>query len=105
MPDYILCLTTTNNKDIALKIAKELLFTKSAACVNIVDKVNSLYWWKGKVEEDKEYLILIKTQAEKFRQVKRVIKEHHNYEVPELISFRIEKGLSSYLRWLTESLR
>lgn len=105
MPDYILCLTTTNKKDIALRIAKELLFTKSAACVNIVGRVDSLYWWKGKVEEDREYLILIKTQAKKFQQVRRVIEEHHNYEVPELISLRIEKGLPPYLKWLTESLK
>jgi periplasmic divalent cation tolerance protein len=99
----ILILTTTNSKENAKKIGKELVKTKSAACVNIIEKVTSIYSWKNEIVEDNEFLLIIKTKKDLFKKVEEKIKNLHSYETPEIISFDISKGSKEYLEWINSS--
>ncbi len=102
---YVVVLTTTPSRDISLKIAKEVVKNKLAACVNIVPSIYSLYLWKGKIEESSEELLVIKTKSEFINKLYNLIKSLHPYEVPEFIYLSIEGGSNGYLRWIDEELR
>jgi len=100
MSDYILVFCTINSKEQARKIANVLVKDRLAACVNIVNGVSSVYFWDGKIVEDDEFLMIIKSKSSLFDQLEHKIKEIHPYEVPEIISVEIEKGSEPYLDWI-----
>jgi periplasmic divalent cation tolerance protein len=95
---YKVAFVTASEQE-APKIAQTLVERKLAACVNLIP-IRSIYNWKGKIEDDKENLLIIKTKKDKIDQLKKSIKELHSYEVPELIVFSIEDGLPDYLNWI-----
>ena len=99
---YYLFIVTVNRLDDGKKIAKILIENKLAACVNIIQNVISIYEWKGKMEEDSEYILLIKTTEEKSDLLIQKIQEIHSYETPECVAFKIEKGSKQYLDWIDE---
>jgi periplasmic divalent cation tolerance protein len=99
-PGYLVVFITTSGYEEARKIADTLVDRKKAACVNIVPKVNSLFRWKGKIEEAEESLMVVKTRAELFTDVVSVVKSIHSYEVPEIIALPIVEGNPDYLEWL-----
>lgn len=99
---YILILSTASNIDEAKKISKELVKTRLAACVNILDNVTSIYEWENKICEDSEVLMVIKSKKDKFNDIEKKIKELHSYEIPEIISIDIVKGSGDYLNWIDE---
>ena len=99
---YYIFIVTVNKLDDGKKIAKILIENKLAACVNIIQNVISIYEWKGKIEEDNEYILLIKTREEKSDLLIQKIQEIHSYETPEIIAFKIEKGSEKYLNWIDE---
>jgi len=105
MTDHKLVLTTAGSQDEARAIARALLERRLAACVNIVSQIESIYRWKGAVEEAQEWLLLIKTSASVFDKVRAAIQELHSYEVPECICLTIEDGSSQYLEWIGDSVR
>ena len=78
---------------------------KLVACANIIKGVNSLFWWKGKVDEAKEQLIIVKTAKKNFNKIKKRVKELHSYEVPEIIALPITAGENDYLKWLDKSIK
>jgi len=84
----------------AERIAEEVLKLRLAACVNIVGKVRSRYWWKGRLDSADESLLLIKTRSELFGRLEQTVKRIHPYEVPEIIGVRIERGSKDYLDWM-----
>lgn len=98
--DPIIVLTTCNSSEIASLIAETLVTQKFAACVNILNGVESVYQWQGKVERDKEILLLIKTRKSLFSHVEHAIQELHDYELPEIIAVSIEAGEKHYLNWI-----
>jgi periplasmic divalent cation tolerance protein len=102
MTDKRIVLSTTGSEDEARKIAQHLVEHELAACVNIVPQVESIYRWQGKVESAREWLLLIKTTAEKFERVRDTIRELHSYDLPECIAVAIEDGSPEYLRWLAD---
>ena len=83
-------------------LAEKLLEEKLVACVNIINGVVSKYWWKGKMETDKESLLLMKTSASLVVNVIERIRELHSYDVPEVIVCNIEQGNPDYLAWIRE---
>ena len=104
MTDKRIVLSTAGSPDEARKIALHLVENQLAACVNIVPHVESIYRWQGKVESNREWLLLIKTTAEKFPAVCDAVRELHSYELPECIALSIEDGSCEYLDWLANSL-
>lgn len=95
---------TTGTREQAEKIVRSLLARKLIACANIVGPVSSLFWWKGKISEEDEFLVLMKTSAEIFERLATAIRQMHSYEVPEIIAVPIAKGNPSYLEWLSSTL-
>lgn len=103
MTEFIVVLVTTGSEEEAEKIARNLVEGKLAACVNIVSPIRSMYRWEGKIVDDKEWLLLIKTCESLFSQVEKQVKEWHSYEVPEVVALPILAGSQAYLRWVKES--
>ena len=75
-----------------------------AACVNVSGPVRSFYSWKGKLEDDREYLLLMKTRSDRFSQLEAAFEELHPYDVPELVAIPIEKGSAAYLGWIDDNV-
>ena len=99
-----LVLTTTGNSLQARRLAQQLLKKRLAACVTLVPRVRSLYWWRKRVEESGETLLLIKTRQPRLKSLFQQVKALHPYEVPEILALPISHGDPAYLRWLGESL-
>jgi len=100
---YIFFVTVPNIEE-GKRIAKILVENKLAACVNIIQKIFSIYWWKGKIEEDEEHLLLIKTTDEKKELLIKEIIKVHSYDTPECIGFKIDRGSEKYLNWIKENV-
>ena len=99
----ILVLTTTDKKSLAQKIASTLLKEKLVACVSILP-MESSYWWKGKIVNAKEFQVILKTKAENFKKIEKLIKKLHTYDLPEIISVNIEKAGKDYLTWIKSEI-
>ena len=99
-PANIVVFITTATEDEAHRIAQLLVNQRKAACVNIVPRVDSLFWWQGKLDSARESLLLVKTKASLFPEIAEKVKEIHSYEVPEIIALPIIAGSEDYLRWL-----
>jgi periplasmic divalent cation tolerance protein len=104
-PESILVLVTCGSEEEALKIAHSLVEERLAPCVNFISPVRSIYRWEGKIWDEKEWILIIKTQKERFGELERKVKSLHSYSVPEIIGLPIVEGASSYLEWLEETCR
>jgi len=93
---------TASNEDEAANIARALVEGRLAACVNIVRNLRSIYRWQGKVEDESEVLMIVKTQSSLFDSLSKIVKELHSYTVPEIIALPIVDGSEDYLKWLKE---
>ncbi len=102
MPEFIVVLLTCGSEEEALKIAHSLVEERLAACVNLISPVRSIYRWEGKIWDEKEWILIIKTQKERFEELEKKVKSLHSYSVPEIIGLPIVEGSSSYLQWLLE---
>ncbi|MEJ2110191.1 MAG: divalent-cation tolerance protein CutA [Acidobacteriota bacterium] len=96
----ILVLSTADSMELAVKIARTIVDESRAACVNIVPGVRSIYRWDGKLCDDSELLLLIKTSEENYKKVNSSIRNLHTYDTPEVISIPITAGDPEYLHWL-----
>jgi periplasmic divalent cation tolerance protein len=96
-------LSTAGSEQQARSIARRLVDERLAACVNIVGPMRSVYRWRDAVEEEAEFLLLIKTRASLLGRVERRVIEHHTYQVPELLALAPSGGSAAYLGWLLES--
>lgn len=105
MTDKRIVLSTAGSADEAHKIAHHLVEQRLAACVNIVPRIESIYRWQGKVESSEEWLLLIKTTAEKYAAVRDAIRQLHSYQVPECVAITIEDGSADYLEWIGNSVK
>lgn len=94
-------ITTVSKKTDAEKIAKVLIDGRLAACVQIIGPIKSIYRWKGKIENAKEWACLIKTRKTLYKKVESAIRKIHPYEVPEIIAVSIAQGSKDYLKWLS----
>lgn len=101
----LLIISTVPNEDVARDLSKILLEKRVAACVNIIPKVRSNYWWNGSIENSEEIILLIKTTEDKYDQLEDLIRKNHPYEIPEIIAFEIKKGFNKYLNWIKDETR
>ena len=100
----VIATTTTPNLETAERIARRLVDDRLAACVQIVDRIRSIYRWQGKVQEEPEALLVVKTAEALIPRIEALLREIHPYEVPELAAVPIASGSAAYLKWLAESL-
>jgi len=106
MTDFIQVSTAASTRANADRIAKTLVKSRLAACVQILGPVNSSYWWNGKLERATEWLCLIKAQSKDYRRIELAIRKNHPYKVPEILAFPIIAGNKEYLGWVrTETAR
>ena len=86
-------------------LAEFIVKNKLGACVNLISEVSSTYWWQGNIEHDREVLLVVKTNEEKFPELVEKVKKIHPYTVPEIIALPIVDGNGDYLKWIDESLK
>lgn len=105
MTDQIVVLSTAGSVEEAATIARRLVESRLAACVNLAPGVTSIYRWQGAIEESSECLMLIKTRRECFDALREEIARMHSYSVPEVIALGVAGGSPAYLEWLDRETR
>ena len=105
MTDKIVVIVTAASARECRKIAKHLVGARLAACVNVTQPIRSIYRWEGKIADEKEFLMLIKTTRELFPEIKTEISKIHSYHTPEIICLPIIDGSRNYLQWLSDSVK
>jgi periplasmic divalent cation tolerance protein len=95
-------MTSVGTEQQAVEISEELIARRLATCINIVPCLRSIYRWKGKVCEDTEYLLLIKTPRRMFERVSEAIRELHSYELPEILGLPVEAAESTFHAWILQ---
>ena len=98
--ESVVLLVTAADAEEARRIAEVLLKQRKAASVNIVPRVNSLFWWHGKIDSAEENLLIVKTKAPLLNEVIKLVKENHSYEIPQIIAMPIVGGTQDYMAWI-----
>jgi len=104
VPEFseVVILITAPSTEEAQKIAHSLVGEHLVACANIVSQIQSIFYWQGKVCDEKEVLIICKSRASLFGEISRRVKQLHSYTVPEIIALPIIRGSEDYIRWINE---
>ncbi len=102
--NFSITLVTTPDIAVARKIAQTLLEAHLVACVNLIPKIESHYWWEGKLEQSEEVLLILKSTSSHAEEVKLVVRSIHPFTTPEIVTFALDDGCESYLRWISESV-
>jgi periplasmic divalent cation tolerance protein len=97
---YVVIFITAGTDEEAQEVAKALLKKRHAACVNIVPKINSLFWWHETLDLAQESLLIVKSEASLVSEIVRLVKEVHSYETPEIVALPIIGGNPDYLDWI-----
>jgi periplasmic divalent cation tolerance protein len=101
--ESIVVYITAPGEEEALTLARALVESRLAACVNMVNNVRSIYSWQGRIEDDRELLMIVKTRRQLFERLSAKVRELHSYDVPEIIALPIVEGSPDYLKWIEES--
>jgi periplasmic divalent cation tolerance protein len=104
MTDYVQVLTTAGSEQEAEAIATTLVEKRLAACAQVVGPIASTYRWQGKVEREREWQCLAKTEVGLYHEVEAAIRRAHSYDEPEIIAMPILAGSPGYLAWISESV-
>jgi len=105
MANVRIVLTTVGVYEKAETLAHELVERRLAACVNLIGPIRSIYRWLGKIENEQEYLLLIKTTADRSVELAAAFTELHPFELPERVELDIAEGGAAYLSWIAEQVR
>jgi len=97
-------ITTSNQKD-ARKLGKMLVKERLAGCVNIIPEIESIYWWKGRIEHHDEAVLIVKTRRALVKRLIHFVKKYHSYTVPCINALPILEGNPDYLRWLAKETK
>lgn len=103
MTDVLVCFCTCPSLEVARALARTVVESRLAACVNVLPGVTSVYRWQDEVQEDAEVLLIVKTTAGAYPQLEETVRARHPYELPELIAVPVSRGISQYLSWLTDA--
>jgi periplasmic divalent cation tolerance protein len=96
---------TAGSKEEAGLIGRELLKARLAACVNIIENMNSMYWWQGEIQEDQEVILIAKTIASKVENLIEKVKEIHSYDCPCVVSLGVQDGNREFLDWIRDEVK
>ena len=102
LEEITVVMTSVGTEQQAVEISEELIARRLATCVNIVPCLRSIYRWKGKICEDTEYLLFIKTPRRLFEAVSSAIREFHSYELPEILALPVSQAEESFHRWILQ---
>lgn len=102
---HILVFITVPSREVGQQIADTLLENRLVACANIVPQITSIYHWQGTINQDDELLLIAKTKATLFDTLATTVKNHHPYDVPEVIAMPIVSGSTEYLTWIDTETR
>ncbi|UCB44410.1 MAG: divalent-cation tolerance protein CutA [Spirochaetota bacterium] len=102
MAEFVQVITTCDKADDAKKIGEELVKRRLCPCAQVSGPISSIYWWEGSIEKSEEWYCIAKAREERFKEVERVIKAIHSYEVPEIIAVPIVRGSDDYIFWMKE---
>ncbi len=105
MTDKIVVLVTAASLRESTKIARQLVEAKLAACVNITQPIRSIYRWQGKMADEREFLLIIKSTRELFPEIKAAVSKIHSYQTPEIICLPVIDGSENYLQWVSDSVK
>ncbi len=105
MTRYSVVLTTVSSEEEASKLAKSLVDSRLAACVSIIPNVTSVYNWKDQMQQDKEFMLMIKTASGLIHKLQAHFAGNHPYQVPEFLVLKIDEGSAAYLGWMEGWLR
>ncbi|MGW5261785.1 divalent-cation tolerance protein CutA [Microbispora sp. NPDC004025] len=100
MSHHVEARVTATDRDEADRIASAVVARRLAACAQVVAPISSTYWWAGEVQQAEEWLLLMKTTADRFEDLAACVRELHSYEVPEIIAVPIVQGTPDYLEWI-----
>ncbi len=101
--DLLVVVTSVGTEDQALDIAHALVRNHQAACVNLMPNVHSIYRWKGRVCDDGEFLLFIKTRAKEFAGVRETIQRMNTYELPEVLAYRVDDSSPAFASWIEKA--
>ena len=104
MTDKLVVLVTGSNSRECARIARHLLERRLIACASLVPQIRSLYTWEGKIADERECLMVLKSSREMFSELQAEIEKLHSYSVPEIIALPIVAGSPNYLTWIAESM-
>jgi periplasmic divalent cation tolerance protein len=103
--EYIEIHSTVASIEVARTICAAVVSARLAACVQVSSPILSSYWWHGKVEQAEEYFVTMKTTRDKFDELALMIRQHHSYELPEIVAVPIVDGTEDYLAWISAETR
>jgi periplasmic divalent cation tolerance protein len=101
--DLLVVVTSVGTEEQALDIAHALIRNRQAACVNLMPNVHSIYRWKGRVCDDGEFLLFIKTRAREFKGVRETIQKMNTYELPEVLAYRVDYSSPAFAAWTAKA--
>ena len=104
MTEYIQVYTTTENREDARKSSREVVGKRLAACAQVMGPITSTYWWKDSIEEEEEWLCIMKSTHELYRKLEKAIKGIHPYEEPEIVAVPLVAGSRGYLEWVEKEV-
>lgn len=105
MTDKVIIFVTAASRRECKKIARHLVETKLAACVNVSQPIESIYRWEGKIADEREFLLIIKSTGELFPEIEAEISKIHSYQTPEIICLPVIEGSRNYLQWVSDSVK
>lgn len=98
--DVLVVMVTAANMEEATKISQGVVSARLAACATMIPAVNSMYWWEGKIVNDQESLIVLKTTQARYAELGKMIQTLHSYKVPEILALPVSEGVASYTQWV-----
>ena len=96
---------TAGSKDEAIKIGKELVTSRLAACVNILDNMNSFFLWRGEIQDDAEVVIIAKTTEDRMAELIEKVKTMNSYDCPCIVSLPVSSGYPPFLEWIADEVK
>ena len=102
---FVIIMVTCASRGEARKISGSILKKRLAACANIIDGVESGFWWKGRIDRAAETLLMMKTKMANFKKIEAEVNKLHSYEVPEIVALPVIAGSKDYLDWIKGVVR